>query len=87
MANETTEQKETASPGGSRLEAVVSWPDWIPVTEQMPRRFEPVLLLFETGARRIGQYTESVGFHSYGYSQDWTLTPTHWLPLPPDKAS
>ena len=68
------------------VEALVSWTEWISITEQTPNELYPVLLLFETGALRIGNYF-SGRYYPYGYRQDWQSHPTHWLPLPQSKAS
>lgn len=54
---------------------------WRKTASELPKQFEPVLLKFPTGARRIGQYCESLGFHPYGYRQDWTMQPVEWQPL------
>ena len=55
---------------------------WISCDEP-PKNHIPVLLYFPTEAVRTGVYVESVGYHSYGYSQDWKIEPIYWQTIKP----
>jgi len=61
---------------------VNNWPEWIDLKIKLPKKCEPVLLLFKNGAKRTGQYVGDGKFDPYGYLQVWTLKPTHWVSLP-----
>ena len=56
---------------------------WRKVDDEWPYLCVPVLLKFPGGAVRIGQLADTSGrFVSYGYKQDWKLTPIEWQFVP-----
>ena len=56
---------------------------WRKVGVELPYLLVPVLLKFPGGAVRIGQLADTKGlFVSYGYKQDWKLTPIEWQFVP-----
>ena len=62
---------------------------WIPVTERMPPRKEPVLICFTDGKMEVGFWHDQdedltywCGCVNDGYLEELDCDPTHWMPLP-----
>lgn len=62
---------------------------WIPVTERLPPRKEPVLICFTDGKMEVGFWHDQdedltywCGCVNDGYLEELDCDPTHWMPLP-----
>ena len=64
-------------------------PRWVPVTERLPPRKEPVLICFTDGKMEVGFWYDQdedltywCGCVNDGYLEELDCDPTHWMPLP-----